>query len=135
MQFISGILRTLPNFRGSGSARILFTNIPQRLELVRSVDSGQIFTAEMREPILVADNEPGTIVQSPGRGRPFEGIPAYVVNIREWHQEDRTSFNPNGGEMDEYHLDTNVTKEELTIHWNLGDNGAILEIGFVCAGR
>ena len=90
----------------------------------------------MRQPIRVMSGSGGEInFDNPNMGRPFKGVPAYVVNIREWHQEDRTSFTPAGGESDEYILNSQVTEQSLRIEWHLGDEGKIKEIGFLCVGE
>ena len=75
------------------------------------------------------------MVDTADAGRPFRGLPAYLVHIREWHQEDRTSFEPGGGELDRYVLQSDVTSDRLHVEWSLADNGALVEIGFICVGQ
>jgi hypothetical protein len=126
MQMISGILRIDPDHSRNGDTTIDFDNIPAH--------GTRIGNANMRQPILV-NEAGGSVVNSGNKGRKFRGLPAYVVHIREWDQEDRTSFTSSGGEIDEYVLNSNVNSDRLSVSWNLGDNGRIVEIGFLCVGE
>ena len=125
MQTISGILKIDPDHARNGDTTIDFDNIPRH--------GTRVGNAEIRQPILVNDNG-GDVVNSPNQGRKFRGLPAYVVHIREWHQEDRTSFSSSGAEMDEYVLNSSVNSDRLSISWNLGDEGRIIEVAFLCVG-
>ena len=127
IQAISGVLKVDKDHYRKGEACIPFDSVP--------VEGADVGGAVMRNPIRTGSGLEGELVKREGLGRPFRGLPAHVVHVRQWVQEDRTSYAKHGGEMDEYVLDSKVTAQELRIWWDLGDEGRIEEIGFLCTGE
>ena len=150
LQAFSGVIRMSEQNKRNGSAVIAFDNLPQREQAVSNGGDEPGFSdGTMHQPVRVKVGidgvDEGAIVTGPGKGKNFVGVPAYIVNIREWHQEDRTSFTPGGGETDEFILNSRIRTAtlggetvgtHLEIEWHLGDDKSarISEIGFLCVG-
>jgi hypothetical protein len=128
MQTISGILRIRESAHRKGNSSIEFTDLPRQNERRGDAIAKQIILNVNGRGLLNTESDEAF------NGFRFVGFPSYMVHIREWVQEDRTSAVSGGGEMDEYVLNSNIDSRRLNISWDLGDNGRIKEIGFICMG-